>query len=111
MGFLEGKHSAHTDEESVEGEQFGCLLLISGKAVEDTATQLVAVFLKYAHHLVLCLAAVDHERQTGFDCPPHLLLKTFHLLALIFATPVEVKPHLSDCDKLSWRCLLNVAHF
>ena len=110
MGFLKSKHTAHTDEESVEGEQFGSLLLIAGKAMEDTSAELGTVFLEYRHQLVLCLAAVDDEREADFDGPSHLFLEALQLLVLVFATPIEVKPHLADSNKLGWRRLLNPTH-
>ena len=90
VALLERQHAADAQHETVERQQLLRFVGISREAVEDAAGQLPFVFAQYLHHLVLRLAAMNHQRQPGFDSPLHLHLEGSQLLDFEFARPVEV---------------------
>jgi hypothetical protein len=56
----------------------------------------VRVLFQYTNHLVLRLAAVDHQRQTGLHTPAHLFLEGEQLLLFELTAPIEVEADLAD---------------
>ena len=67
--------------------------------MEHAAWQIVGILLQQGDHLVLRLAAMDHQRQTGLDAPAYLLFKGFYLFFFKLAAPIIVEAHLADGNK------------
>ena len=98
IGFLKGQHASDTQQETVELEQFAGLNLIACETMEYTTGQIIGISLENGHHLVLCLATVDHQGQTCLYRPAHLLLEGLQLLLFELAAPIEVEADFADGD-------------
>jgi len=99
---LEGEHAADAQHKTVELEQFTGFNLIAGKAMEHAARQVVTVFLKDSHHLVLGLTTVDHQRQAHLHRPAYLFLEGFQLFLLELTAPLEIKANFTNGDRTHW---------
>ena len=51
MTALEGRNSTDAQHEVIEREEFLCLLLIAGKAMEHAARQVFLILSEQMHHL------------------------------------------------------------
>ena len=73
--------------------------------MEHAARQVFLILSEQMHHLVLCLAAMNHQWQAGLYRPLHLFLKSLQLLMLELTAPVIIQSYLAHSDKVrnQWR--------
>ncbi len=96
MTALESRNTADTQHEVIEREKLFSLLLIAGEAVEHAARQVFLILTEQVHHLVLCLAAMNHQGETGFYRPFHLLFECLQLLVLELTAPVIIQSDFAN---------------
>ena len=68
--------------------------------MEDATRQFFLILSEQMHHLVLRLAAMNHQRELGFYRPFYLFLESLELLVFELTAPVIIKSYLSDGDQV-----------
>ena len=68
--------------------------------MEDATRQFLLILSEQMHHLVLRLAAMNHQRELGFYRPFYLFLESLELLVFELTAPVIIKSYLSDSDQV-----------
>ena len=101
-GFLKSKHTANAEHKPIELQQFAGFDLVTGEAMKHATRQVVTVFLKNSHHLILRLTTVDHQGQTRLYRPTDLFLESFQLFLLEFTGPIEIKAYFTNGDRTHW---------
>ena len=105
MTALEGRDSTDAQHEVFEREKLFSLLLIAGEAVEHATRQVFLILTEQVHHLVLCLAAMNHQGETGFYRPFHLFLECLQLLLFKLTAPVIIQSDFANGYEIGnlWR--------
>ena len=68
--------------------------------MEDATRQFFLILSEQMHHLVLRLAAMNHQRELGFYRPFYLFLESLDLLVFELTAPVIIKSYLSDSNQV-----------
>ena len=68
--------------------------------MEHAARQVFLILAKQVYHLVLCLAAMNHQGQTSFYRPFHLLFECLQLLVLELTAPIIIQSDFADGDEI-----------
>ena len=100
MTALEGRDSTDAQHEVVEREEFLGFLLIAGKAMEHAARKVFLILSEQMYHLVLRLAAMNHQWQAGIYRPLHLLFESLQLLMFELTAPIVIQSDFANGDKV-----------